>query len=244
MVRDKHFRDDAWRSQGGPRSPQLYSTLQVLASPLIRAFFGVKRTFQAKIPKKGGVILASNHCSNLDPVLVVGSIGRPVYHLGKHTLFTSHAKAWFFQHLGGQIAVDRSGKGNEAAIDAAVLCVEQGGALGIYPEGHRSPDGRVHRGRTGVARVAVRTGAPIYPVAIKGTYEVWPKGQGLPKLFRPTEVIVGSPRTYPREPALVGDDRLMRSITDDVMRDIARLLGQSHDPATMPLLQPGGPNKT
>ncbi len=238
MAAEAHFDQEAWKTRGGPRSPRLYWFLQSLAAPLIRGFFGVKRSFRAKVPKKGGAILVSNHCSNLDPVLVVGSIGRPVYHLGKHTLFTSHAKAWFFQHLGGQIPVDRKSGGNEAAIDAAVQCVEQGNALGIYPEGHRSPDGRLHKGKTGVARIAVRTGAPVYPVAIKGTYDVWPKGQGFPKLFRPTEVIVGKPRTYPKQPTLVGDDRLMRKITDELMTDIAGLLDQPYDPETATMLRP------
>lgn len=238
MVADAGFAKDPWKERGGPRSPRLYGVLQGLASPIIRGVFGVKRTFHSRVPKQGGAILVSNHCSNIDPVLVVGSIGRPVYHLGKHTLFTSHAKAWFFQHLGGQIPVDRNRGGNEAALDAAVQCVEQGNALGIYPEGHRSPDGRLHKGKTGVARIAVRTGAPVFPVAIKGTYEVWPKGQGFPKLFRPTEVIVGTPRTYPKQPALVGDDRLMRKITDELMTDLGRLLGEPYDPDKATMLRP------
>lgn len=234
---DRHF-DHAWLATAGPRSPGLYRTLQTLASPLIRAAFGVQRTFLSPLPKKGGAILVSNHCSNIDPVLVVGALKRPVYHLGKHTLFTSHAKAWFFQHLGGQIPVDRSAGGNEAAVDAAVRCVEGGNILGIYPEGHRSPDGRLHKGRTGVARIAVRTGAPVFPVAIKGSYQVWPKGQGFPKLFHPTEVVVGHPRKYPKEPSLAADDGLMRKITDELMVDLAKLLGQTYDPRAATLLRP------
>jgi 1-acyl-sn-glycerol-3-phosphate acyltransferase len=237
-MEDKHHEVKAWSAEID-HAPRLYRMLQQIASPLIRGLFNVKRVQHAKIPKQGGVILVSNHCSNIDPVLVVGSIGRPVFHLGKHTLFTSHAKTWFFQHMGGQIPVDRRAGGNEAAIDAAVRCVEAGNALGIYPEGHRSPDGRLHKGKTGVARIAVRTGAPIFPVAIKGTYEVWPKGQGFPKLFRPTEVIVGTPRVYPKQPALVGDDRLMRAITDELMMDLAKLLHQPYDPAAATLLRPG-----
>lgn len=208
----------------------LYRLLQRIAAPLIRAAFATRRTGHRTLPRNGPVILVSNHCSNLDPVLVVGCVGRPLFHLAKDSLFTTPNRARFFQTLGGQIPIDRQRGGNEAAIDAAVRCLEQGQAFAIYPEGARSLDGRVQRGHTGVARIAVRTGAPVYPVAIDGTFTVWPKGQKFPRLFRRTRIIVGPPRTYPRQPALVDNAPLMRRITDEVMGDVARLLGQEYFP--------------
>lgn len=215
---------------------RLYRFLQFIFSPLIRFVFRTRRRGQKTIPKKGPVILVSNHASNIDPVLVIGSIPRPIFHLGKHTLFTSRFKAWFFQSLGGQIPVDRFRGGNRAAVEAALRVLERGHALGVYPEGGRSPDGRLCRGHTGVARIALLSGAPVYPVAIAGTHRVWPRQKRLPRLFRRTKVLVGAPRVYPRDPQAADDPAMLRRVTDELMTDLAALLGQPYDPRRAPLL--------
>lgn len=215
---------------------RLYRFLQILLAPLIRFFFLTRRRGHKTIPRKGPVILVSNHASNIDPVLVVGSVRRPVFHLGKHTLFTSRFKAWFFQTLGGQIPVDRFRGGNQAAVEAALRVLERGQALGIYPEGGRTPDGRLCRGHTGVARIALLSGAPVYPVAIAGTYRAWPKRKKLPRLFRPTKVLVGAPRVYSRDPRAADDASQLRRITDELMTDLAGLLGQPYEPRQARLL--------
>jgi len=216
---------------------RLYRVLQILASPIIRFFFWTRRRGHRQIPKRGPVILVSNHNSNLDPLLVVGSIPRPVFHLGKHTLFTTRFRRWFFQKLGGQIPVDRNRGGNEDAIRAAVHVLGRGYALGIYPEGRRSPDGNLCRGRTGVARVALLSGAPVYPVGLVGAREVWPKGKAFPRFFRRTQCLVGPPRQYAVDPAKADDARELRRVTDEIMTDLAKVLGQPYDPATAPLLR-------
>lgn len=225
----------AWENERHPA--WLFRLVQFLLSPLLRLLFATRRVNHRSVPRKGPVILVSNHCSNLDPVLVVVSMRRPIYHLGKHTLFKNWASRFFFGTLGGQIPVDRERGGNLAAVDAALRVLETGRALGIYPEGRRSPDGKLHRGRTGVARLALMSGAPVYPVAVEGTHRIWPKGKKLPKLFRRTRVLVGSPRVYPKDVAHAEDPVRAREITDELMMDLARLLGQDdYDPKTAPVL--------
>jgi len=209
-----------------------YRTLQVTLGPLARLVFPTKRIGVKKIPKHGAAILVTNHVSNLDPVLVVFAMRRPIFHLGKHTLFTKRFRAWFFQSLGGQIPVNRERGGNEAAIQAAVAVLRKGFALGIYPEAHRSPDGKLRRGKPGLGRIVYLSGAPCYPVAVDGTFRVWPKGKKFPKLFRRMRIIVGEPRHYPLDPAKAQDHAACQAVTDDLMSDIARLLGQPYDPKT------------
>jgi 1-acyl-sn-glycerol-3-phosphate acyltransferase len=227
--------DGVWKGSDHPT--WLYRSVQFVLGPILRFLFATRRRNVKAIPKKGPVILVSNHASNLDPVIVVSSIRRPVYHLGKHTLFTKPFRRWFFETLGGQIPVDRDRGGNEAAVLAGVQVLEDGRALGIYPEGTRTPDGRLGRGRTGVARLALTTGAMVVPVAVKGTYQIWPKGRRLPRLFRRTEVIVGSPRAYGKDPQLANNTAELRRITDELMLDLAKLLGEPYDPETAVLFQ-------
>lgn len=224
--------DGAWK--GAKHTPRLYRVVQVIVGPLVRFLFATRRRDVDAVPKKGPVILVSNHASNLDPVLVVASLRRPVYHLGKHTLFTKPFRRWFFQSLGGQIPVDRDRGGNEAAVLAGIEVLDSGRALGIYPEGTRTPDGRLGRGRTGVARLALMTGATVVPVAVKGTYRLWPKGKKLPRFFRRTEVIVGRSRFYGKDPQMANNSAELRRITDELMLDIAHLLEVPYDPATAP----------
>lgn len=215
-----------------------YRTLQAMLGPLIRFTFRTSRKGVRQIPKRGPVILVTNHASNLDPVLVVGALHRPVFHLGKHTLFSKPFRSWFFQTLGGQIPVNREKGGNEAAIQAAVQALEKGFALGIYPEGHRSPDGTLRRGKTGLGRIALLTGVPCYPVAVDQSWNVWPKGQKLPRPFRRTRVLVGRPRVYAKDIEAAADREACQRVVDQLMGDIAALLGQSYDPSTVPPAHP------
>lgn len=137
------------------------------------------------VPRIGPVILAANHLGFLDSFVLPLMVPRRVHFLGKHEYFTGagmkgRATATFF-HSVGAIAVDRSG-GRAAldALDTSAAVLERGGVFAIHPEGTRSPDGRLYRGRTGVARLAMRTGAPVVPVAIEGTDKVQPRGQAVP----------------------------------------------------------------
>lgn len=207
-----------------------YRAIQVVLGPPARWIFRTRRVGLRKIPKRGPCILVSNHMSNLDPVLVVLAMHRPVIHLAKREIFAKPWRSYFFQRMGGQIPVHRDNPGaNERAMQAAVKALESGMALGIYPEAHRSADGRVHRGKPGVGRLAYLTGAPCYPVAIGGTYRVWPKGKKWPKPFVPTRILVGEPRAYKRDPARAQDRAACQQVADELMEDVARLLGQSLD---------------
>jgi 1-acyl-sn-glycerol-3-phosphate acyltransferase len=206
-----------------------------------RLLFATRRIGHKRLPKKGAVILASNHVSNIDPVLVVLSMRRPIFHLAKHTLFKNWFTRGFFEYLGGQISVDRDRGGNEAAFEAGKAVLARGLALGIYPEGVRSYDGLLTAGRTGVARLALLTGSPIYPVAIDGTFRVWPRGQRFPRLFRRTRVIVGDPIPVERDEQAAGDPRRLRELTDRVMYALAGLLGQPDPPKSVDPSRAGKP---
>lgn len=222
--------DRAWREDHHPWF-RLYRFLRFFLGGLIRLLFRVQRVGVRTIPRTGPVILVTNHASNLDPILVVASVPRPLFHLGKHTLFIRRPSRYFFYHMGGQIPVDRQAGGNEAALQAAVRALGRGVAFAIYPEGHRSSDGQLRRGKTGVGRLALLSGAPCYPVAVDRTWLVWPKHERFPRLFRRTRVLVGAPRRYPKDPEAAENRARTQQIADELMGDLAKLLGQPYDPS-------------
>ncbi|WP_308207961.1 lysophospholipid acyltransferase family protein [Actinomadura madurae] len=157
----------------------------VVMGPAMRVAFLPRVSGLGHVPRIGPVILAANHLGFLDSFVLPLMVPRRVHFLGKHEYFTGagmkgRATATFF-HSVGAIAVDRSG-GRAAldALDTSAAVLERGGVFAIHPEGTRSPDGRLYRGRTGVARLAMRTGAPVVPVAIEGTDKVQPRGQAVP----------------------------------------------------------------
>ena len=211
---------------GRRRDPPLwpYRLVQRAGSVPVRFAFRVTPRGVEKIPATGPVILASNHASNIDPVLVLACLPRPVFNLSKHTLFSSRIASLVLETLGGQIAIDRGGD-NEASIAAGLHVLDRGLALGIYPEGTRSPDGRLQTGRTGVALFAYLTGVPVFPVAIQGTFAVWPRGRTWPRLRVSTAVIVGDPIQVARDAAAANDPRRCRQLTDDIMTALGALLG-------------------
>ncbi len=230
-----------WRPKAGDAGPSRVRAWRQINHPLwlyrlvIRAgSLPVRLTFRTadqgfeKIPRSGPVILASNHASNLDPVLVVACLRRPLFHLGKRALFRNRFGSVFFETLGGQIPVDREQGGNEDSLSAGLEVLRRGQALGIYPEGTRTRDGKLQSARTGVALFAFLTGAPIFPVAIKGTFGILPRGRLLPRLFSPTAVIVGDPIRVAREPEAASNPRRCRQLADDVMVAIAGLLGLTY----------------
>jgi 1-acyl-sn-glycerol-3-phosphate acyltransferase len=182
------------------------------------------------LPPDGPVILASNHQSFSDSVFLPLSVKRHITFLAKSEYFTSpgikgRLMAGFFRGV-GQVPVDRSGgRAADAAIRAGLDVLARGEILGIYPEGTRSPDGRLYRGRVGVARLALDSGAPVIPVAITGTDVVQPPGSMVP---RPHKVIVqfGEPLTYPAPPGSEATALDLRTFTDRVMSAIKAMSGQ------------------
>jgi len=208
-----------------------YRAVQLLLGWVLRLAFLTRRYGLEKIPKQGPVILASNHPSYLDAPLVVASVKRPVFYLGKHTILNSRVGSIFLKKLGGQIPVDAETGGNEDALDAGLRVLARGFALGICPEGTRSRDGTLMRGRTGVAIFAFLTGTPVFPVAVEGTYRAWPVRRKFPRLFTPTAIIVDDPITVTRDPLAADNPRLCRQLTDEIMSRLGNLLGQVYEPA-------------
>ncbi|MER6052205.1 1-acyl-sn-glycerol-3-phosphate acyltransferase [Streptomyces sp. BHT-5-2] len=186
------------------------------------------------VPAEGPAILASNHLSFSDSFFLPAVLDRKVTFIAKAEYFTSPGvkgklTAAFFKGV-GQLPVDRSGArgAGEAAIKSGIEVLERGELFGIYPEGTRSPDGRLYRGKPGgLARVALATGAPVIPVAMIDTEKVQPPGKVLPKMVRPG-IRIGRPLDFSRYQGMEGDRYILRSITDEVMYEIMKLSGQEY----------------
>ncbi|MCE3555778.1 1-acyl-sn-glycerol-3-phosphate acyltransferase [Pseudonocardia sp. RS11V-5] len=204
----------------------------VLLGPLLRLFCRPTIEGLEHIPTSGAAILASNHLAVADSFLLPLQVPRRITFLAKREYFTEpglkgFVKKQFFSGV-GQVPIDRSG-GNaaQAAMDTAVRLLREGKLLGIYPEGTRSPDGRLYKGKTGVARMALEAEVPVIPVAMIGTDEVNPIGS---KMWRPghVHVKVGAPLDFSRYEGMAGDRFIERSMTDEIMYALMELSGQTY----------------
>jgi len=196
-----------------------YWVLKILLTPILRIVFRVRVEGTENVPRRGPVILASNHQSFMDSIFLPLAVHRRVTFVAKAEYFESWKTAWFFRAV-GMIPLKRDGgSASERALAAAKDVLRGGGVLGIYPEGTRSPDGRLYKGHTGVARLSLQTGAAVVPVAQFGTAQVQPIGAALPKLFRRVQIKMGERLEGPAT-----DD--LRAFTDDVMAAIQKLSGQ------------------
>jgi 1-acyl-sn-glycerol-3-phosphate acyltransferase len=204
----------------------------LIAGPIVRTVFRPWITGHENIPRTGGVILASNHLSFIDSVFLPLVIDRRIYFLAKSDYFTGKGlKGWlsrtFFTGT-GMLPIDRSGgKASEASLNTGLRVLHDGEVLGIYPEGTRSPDGKLYRGRTGVARMILEGKVPVLPVAMIDTEKVMPLGTKMPKVRR-VGVIIGEPLDFSRFEGLEGDRFILRSITDEIMYELGRLSGQEY----------------
>lgn len=185
-----------------------------------------------KPPADGPVIFASNHLAVMDSFYFPVVNKRQLTFLAKKEYFTTPGvvgaiQCWFFSSV-GQVPIDRADKGSqEAALQTALRVLEKGDALGMYPEGTRSPDGRLYRGKTGMARIALESGVKVYPVAMINTNKVNPIGSWIPRPYR-CGVIVGDP-IDPADFKDAGDDyQQARALTDRVMEELAKLSGQEY----------------
>lgn len=204
----------------------------LVAGPLLKTVFRPWITGLDNIPKTGGVILASNHLSFIDSIFLPLLIDRRIYFLAKSDYFTGKGiKNWAVKHflLGtGMLPIDRSGgKASEASLNTGLDVVAKGNVLGIYPEGTRSPDGKMYRGRTGVARMILEGHVPVVPVAMVDTEKVMPIGSKIPKVRR-IGVIFGEPLDFSRFEGLEGDRFILRAITDEIMYELSRISGQEY----------------
>ena len=216
--------------------------------PLSHAVYRPTILGKENVPRSGGVLLASNHLSFIDSFVIPLAAPRPVNFLAKSDYFTGPGIAGAIRRelftAMGAIPVDRnSASAAQESLDSALEVLRAGGAFGIYPEGTRSRDGRLYRGRTGVAWLALTADAPVVPVGLVGTEEVQPVGASMPRLARVT-VRFGepiSPDSYAGMPA----GRARRELTDDVMTAIQGLTGQEcagtyNDVPSRPAGQTGG----
>jgi 1-acyl-sn-glycerol-3-phosphate acyltransferase len=204
----------------------------LVAGPLLKTVFRPWVTGAENIPKTGGVILASNHLSVIDSIFLPLVIDRRIYFLAKSDYFVGKdLKGWLIKHflLGtGMLPIDRSGgKASEASLNTGLDVLAKGDVLGIYPEGTRSPDAKLYRGRTGVARMILEAHVPVVPVAMIDTEKVMPIGSKLPKVRR-IGVVFGEPLDFSRFEGLEGDRFILRSITDEIMYELSRISGQEY----------------
>lgn len=205
---------------------------RLVVGPIIRILGRPRVSGRSHIPKTGGVILAGNHLAVVDSFLVPVVVPRQMFYLGKQEYVSGtgprgRATAWLFRSL-GMVPVERAAK--SAAADAVRLVCEvvNGGAVfGIYPEGTRSPDGRLYKGHTGVAKIALATGAPVVPVAVVGTDKFNPPGT---TMWRPhhLQVKFGTPLDFSRYDGMAGDRWAERAIVDQIMHAIVDLSGQEY----------------
>ncbi|MDH6422715.1 lysophospholipid acyltransferase family protein [Aurantimicrobium minutum] len=205
----------------------------VIAGPLLKGIFRPWITGADNIPQHGAVILASNHLSFVDSVFLPICIDRDMVFLAKSEYFTTKglkgwATKWFMKGT-GMLPIDRSGgKASEASLNTGLRVLAEGRVLGIYPEGTRSPDGKLYRGRTGIARMVLESGVPVVPVAMIDTEKVMPIGAKWPKLRR-TGIIIGKPLDFSRFQGMEGDRFILRSVTDEIIYELAGLSGQQYE---------------
>lgn len=204
----------------------------ILIGPPLRVLSRPKAEGTHHVPVEGPAIIASNHLAVCDSFFMPMMISRRVTFLAKSDYFTQPGFVGFlkkkFFEFAGQVPVDRSsGQAAESALIAARKVLGSGGLLGIYPEGSRSPDGRLHRGKTGAARIALDTGAPIVPVAMFGTRETNPPGTVVPRPG-PVRVVFGEPLNPADYADSAGDRAVERAFTDDLMKALQQLSGQEY----------------
>lgn len=184
------------------------------------------------VPRTGPLIVVCNHLSFVDSVFLPLMIDRQMAFLAKSDYFTGKGiKGWFirfFMTSAGQLPIDRSGgKASEASLNAGLQVLADGGVLAIYPEGTRSPDGRMYRGRTGVARMILEAHVPVIPAAVIGTEKVMPLGSNIPKVHR-VGVVIGEPLDFSRFEGMESDRFVLRSITDEIIYEMNKLSEQEY----------------
>jgi 1-acyl-sn-glycerol-3-phosphate acyltransferase len=209
-----------------------YWVVKAILTPLLRVLWRPWSEGLENVPEDGAAILASNHLSFLDSIFMPLLVPRRVTFLAKSDYFTGRGikgrlKRMFFTGV-GQVPIDRSGgPASEAALATGITILSEGKLLGIYPEGTRSPDGRLYRGKVGVARMALEAGVPVIPVAMIGTFEVQPQGKVMPRVKR-VGVRFGAPLEFSRYSGLEDDRFVLRSMTDEIMYELMTLSNQEY----------------
>ncbi|MFD4744380.1 lysophospholipid acyltransferase family protein [Streptomyces rubiginosohelvolus] len=209
-----------------------YVLKYVVLGPVLRLLFRPRIEGLENIPEDGAAIVAGNHLSFSDHFLMPAILKRRITFLAKAEYFTGpgikgRLTAAFFRSA-GQIPVDRSGKdAGQAAIREGLGVLSKGELLGIYPEGTRSHDGRLYKGKVGVAVMAITAGVPVIPCAMLGTFEIQPPGQKLPKI-KQVAIRFGEPLDFSRYAGMEDQKAAIRAVTDEIMYAILELSGQEY----------------
>ncbi|MFI7324907.1 lysophospholipid acyltransferase family protein [Streptomyces rubiginosohelvolus] len=209
-----------------------YILKYVVLGPVLRLLFRPRIEGLENIPEDGAAIVAGNHLSFSDHFLMPAILKRRITFLAKAEYFTGpgikgRLTAAFFRSA-GQIPVDRSGKdAGQAAIREGLGVLSKGELLGIYPEGTRSHDGRLYKGKVGVAVMAITAGVPVIPCAMLGTFEIQPPGQKLPKI-KQVAIRFGEPLDFSRYAGMGDQKAAIRAVTDEIMYAILELSGQEY----------------
>lgn len=204
----------------------------LIVGPLVKLIFRPWVEGAENIPPQGPVILVGNHLSVIDSFFLPLMIERRVSFLAKSDYFTGKGlSGWFVKHFmlsTGQIPIDRSGgKASEASLNTGLSVLDEGNMLAMYPEGTRSPDARLYRGRTGVARLVIESGAIVVPVVMIDTEKALPIGHTIPKIRR-IGTVIGEPLDFTRFTGMSADRFVLRSVTDEIMYEIQRLSDQEY----------------
>lgn len=207
---------------------RLQTVAKTVLGPVFRFAWRVEVEGLDRIPRQGGALIAPNHTSVLDSFFLPLILPRRITYVGKAEYLDDWKTKYAFPAM-GMIPIDRSGgDASAAALDAATQVLRRGELFGIYPEGTRARDGRLHKGHTGVARLALRTNSPIIPVGIVGSREVQPPDARFPKPFMHVSVRFGDPIDVCRYADRANDRLILRQITDEVMYEIRNLSGQDY----------------
>jgi 1-acyl-sn-glycerol-3-phosphate acyltransferase len=206
----------------------LYWVVKGCLTPVLHLGFRIKVEGREHLPKSGPVILASNHRSFLDSIFIPLVVRRRVTFVAKAEYFDDPKTAWFFRGV-GQIPIRREGgSASERALGSAMDVLREGGVFGIYPEGTRTRDGYLHRGHTGVARLALRSGAPIVPVGLIGTDDIQPIDKRMPRVGKPVTIRFGAALEPERYAGREHDHLALRELTDELMYEICQLSGYEY----------------
>lgn len=207
--------------------------LRIVLSPILYLVWWPRNQGMKNVPKRGPALMVSNHLSFADHFFGPLPLMRPIYFLGKQDYFTGKGlkgliSKGFFTGV-GVVPVDRTGgSAAEAALETGLRILAEGKLLGIYPEGTRAPDNRLYRGKTGVARLALKSRVPVIPMAMINTFELMPSGKVLPRLGVRPGVRFGKPMDFSQYYGREDDKEVLRKVTDEIMREIQKLSGQEY----------------
>ncbi|MFB9494934.1 lysophospholipid acyltransferase family protein [Nonomuraea dietziae] len=202
--------------------------VKFVAAPMAHVMWRPHISGGHHVPATGPAILAANHLAVIDSFLIPALLPRHVTFTAKSEYFSGNPVSQWFMRLGGSLPIDRESAGAaQAMLDSAAELLERGELFGIHPEGTRSPDGRLYRGKVGVAWLALKTGAPVLPVALSGTENVLPLGAKVPRLTK-IGIKIGAPMTFEGD---YKNARDRRRVTDEIMVEIQKLSGQEYVPA-------------